>query len=186
MRFCPYAQRVHLALEAKKIPYDTINIDLGDKPEWLFEANPLGKVPCLQLLDKPGAPFVYESLLIAEYLDEAYPEPKLYPEDPLEKIQEKILVQRFSGVESKFYQGASSEEKAIAASTWKQIENDLDLYEAELAKRGTKYFGGNDRPNILDYALWPLFQRIELGYFHSAEECKLSSERFPLLVRFSV
>lgn len=65
MRFCPYAQRVHLVLEAKGIPYHTININLTEKPDWLFEANPLGKVPALELVNEPGNPFLAESLIIA-------------------------------------------------------------------------------------------------------------------------
>lgn len=182
MRFCPYAQRIHLVLEAKKIPYKTININLENKPEWLFEANPNGKVPCLQILNRPCAPFIYESMLIAEYLDEAYPEIRLYPEDPLEKVQEKILIQNFTALESKFYQGSSSNDKSIANLLWKQIENDLDLYESELSKRGTKYFGGDNRPNILDYALWPMFQRINMADYLFNEECQFSGKRFPALV----
>jgi pyrimidodiazepine synthase len=44
MRFCPYAQRVHLVLDAKGIAYHTIFINLTEKPEWLTEKSPLGKL----------------------------------------------------------------------------------------------------------------------------------------------
>nr|ACZ02430.1 glutathione S-transferase omega class [Drosophila melanogaster] len=39
MRFCPFAQRVHLVLDAKQIPYHSIYINLTDKPEWLLEVS---------------------------------------------------------------------------------------------------------------------------------------------------
>lgn len=81
MRFCPYAHRVHLVLDAKKIPYHSIFINLNDKPEWLTEYSPLGKVPALQLITADGKPALIESLIIAEYLDEMYPEPRLFPKD---------------------------------------------------------------------------------------------------------
>lgn len=42
MVFCPYAQRVRLVLSAKDIDHETVNINLKDKPEWLFELNPEG------------------------------------------------------------------------------------------------------------------------------------------------
>lgn len=34
MRFCPFGQRTMLALIAKGIDYELVNIDLTAKPEW--------------------------------------------------------------------------------------------------------------------------------------------------------
>lgn len=31
---CPYAQRTRLVLAHKNIPYETVEIDLANKPEW--------------------------------------------------------------------------------------------------------------------------------------------------------
>lgn len=183
MRFCPYAQRVHLVLDAKKIPYHTFNINLMNKPEWLFEANPLGKVPCLQLVDKPDAPFVYESLLIAEYLDEVYPEPKLFPSDPLAKLQEKLWIERFTPIAVKFHQASLDSDAQRRIALWEDIQTQLDAFEAELVRRGTTYFGGDRQPNIVDYAIWPWFQRIETTKEVFGDDCELTSERFPSLVR---
>lgn len=176
MRFCPYAARTHLVLDAKNIPYHTVNIHLLDKPEWLFEANPLGKVPALQLVDKPNKPFVYESLLIAEYLDEVHPQNKLYPSDPLAKLQEKIWIECFSPIATKFHQTMVD-----GAAQWNDIQNGLDEFERELARRGTTYFGG-DKPNILDYAIWPWFPRTEALDVIFGDGCTFSETRFPCLV----
>lgn len=176
MRLCPYAARTHLVLDAKNVPYHTINIHLVDKPEWLFEANPLGKVPALQLVDKPGAPFIYESMLISEYLDEVHPENKLYPSDPLKKVQEKLLIERFEKLASKFYITTGDR-----VELWNDIQKDLDVFENELNVRGTVYFGGS-KPNILDYAMWPWFIRTELAEQLFASGCTFSEKRFPNLV----
>lgn len=176
MRFCPYAARTHLVLDAKEIPYHTVNIHLNDKPEWLFDANPLGKVPALQLVNKPNAPFVYESLLIAEYLDEVHPQNKLYPTDPLAKLQEKIWIERFSPIASKFHQT-----NVDGTAQWNDIQNGLDEFERELNRRGTTYYGG-EKPNILDYAIWPWFPRIESLDVIFGEGCTFSETRFPKLV----
>lgn len=182
MRFCPFAGRAHLVLDAKRIPYHTVNINLVNKPEWFLEATPIGKVPCLQLVDKPGAPFVYESLLIAEYLDEVYPEPKLYPMDPLEKLQEKLWIERFGQIFIKFHYAYIATDPAEAIAHWSDGQKMLDDFEAELTRRGTTYFGGDHHANILDYAIWPFFQIFDLGKELLGEECDFNSKRFPALV----
>lgn len=101
MRFCPYAQRAHLVLEAKNIPYHTTNIDLKKKPEWLPQKSALGKVPALEL---PGEQEpIIESLIIADYLDEKYPQNPLHSKDPLQKSRDRILVERFNDFIRPFY-----------------------------------------------------------------------------------
>merc|ERR1712168_1581511 len=47
MRFCPYAQRTVLCLNAKGVDYEMVNCALLTKPEWLLDINPIGKVPVL-------------------------------------------------------------------------------------------------------------------------------------------
>lgn len=184
MRFGPCPILAHLVLDAKNIPYHTININLSDKPDWLFEANPLGQVPCLQLVDKPGAPFVYESMLIAEYLDEVHPEPKLFPADPLEKLQEKLWIERFTPVTKHFYNAFMSTDSVAAISFWNETLDLSDDFEAELNKRGSKYFGGNEHANILDYAIWPYFMRFQIAQQLFGGE--LSSQRFSSLVSVGI
>lgn len=68
----PYAWRVWLALEHKKLPYElhVVSFDKGETktPEYL-RMNPRGRVPVIS--DKGFA--VYESAAIVEYLEQAYP-----------------------------------------------------------------------------------------------------------------
>ena len=42
---CPYAARARITLAEKGLDYDAVEIDLGDRPAWLYEKNPLGRVP---------------------------------------------------------------------------------------------------------------------------------------------
>ena len=44
---CPYCARVRIALAEKGIEYETVEIDLDDRPAWIYEKNPLGRVPVL-------------------------------------------------------------------------------------------------------------------------------------------
>jgi glutathione S-transferase len=88
---CPYCARVRIALAEKGVEYETVEIDLADRPPWLYEKNPLGKVPVLEEDD-----FVLpESHLINEYLEERYPEPALLPADPADRALVRLLVDRF-------------------------------------------------------------------------------------------
>ena len=80
--------------------YDVVFVNLTNKPEWLVEKSPLGKVPCLEL---DANNVLYESLIIADYLNEAYPENNLYPQDPLPKAKDKLLVERFNCVITAIY-----------------------------------------------------------------------------------
>ena len=41
-RFCPYAQRTVMVLEAKGLDYVNINCQLMNKPEWLWDFTPTG------------------------------------------------------------------------------------------------------------------------------------------------
>ncbi|GAM41620.1 hypothetical protein TCE0_042f14873 [Talaromyces pinophilus] len=64
--FCPFVQRVWIALEAKGIPYQYIEVDPYEKPAELLAINPRGLVPSL-LHGNWGC---YESTVLLEYLDD--------------------------------------------------------------------------------------------------------------------
>ena len=78
---CPTARGSDRAGREGRAAYETVEIDLANRPAWLYEKNPVGKVPVLEE-DGYALP---ESAVIAEYLDERYPEPPLWPEDAGER-----------------------------------------------------------------------------------------------------
>ena len=88
---CPYCARVRIALAEKGIPYEPVAIDLSNRPAWLYEKNPAGRVPVLE----EDTLVLPESLVIMEYLDERYPEPALLPADPAARALERWRVHRF-------------------------------------------------------------------------------------------
>jgi len=71
-------------------------IDLLDKPKWYLDIFPAGKVPAL-IYD---GNFLSESLLLADFLDEQFPEPPLWNCSPLQKILDKLVIESFSKVSS--------------------------------------------------------------------------------------
>jgi glutathione S-transferase len=89
---CPFAARVRIALAEKARDYDAVEIDLADRPAWLYEKNPLGKVP---VYEEEGGLVLPESWVIMEYLEERYPEPALWPADPAERALGRLWLDRF-------------------------------------------------------------------------------------------
>jgi glutathione S-transferase len=105
---CPYCARVRIALAEKGIEYETVEIDLDDRPSWLYEKNPLGRVPVLE-----EDTFVLpESAVINEYLEDRYPEPALWPADREERGLARLLVFRFDELSKPYYRLRREEEGA--------------------------------------------------------------------------
>ncbi|CAD2222834.1 thiol-dependent reductase 1 [Angomonas deanei] len=82
---CPFVHRALIVIEEKKLAsaIEEVFIDLTDMPKWYAEINPMETVPTLEVLHPSDAvkphlnngKYVYESQLIAEYLD-SVSEPK--------------------------------------------------------------------------------------------------------------
>jgi glutathione S-transferase len=85
------SQRVRFVLNAKKLPFQEIKLNLLDgdqlKPEYL-KLNPNGVVPTL---DHDGA-IVTDSTVIMEYLDEVEPDASFTPEDPVKRARMRALM----------------------------------------------------------------------------------------------
>lgn len=179
MRFCPFVHRVHLLLNAKNVPYHTTNINLNKKPEWYASINTSQRVPALQLLNEPDTPFLVESLIITEYLDEKYPENPLYPRGPLAKAQAKLQIERFGSVQANWHKAAT--EPTNCGNAVEELNNALDVYETDLNKQSKPYFGG-DRIGIVDYAFWPWFERLESMPLLHGDKFVWNAKRYPTLV----
>jgi glutathione S-transferase len=89
---CPYAARVRIVLAEKGLAYDAVEIDLTDRPAWLYEKNPLGRVP---VYEEDEGLVLPESRVIMEYLEERYPEPALLPPDAAERALVRLHIERF-------------------------------------------------------------------------------------------
>ncbi|HEY3962532.1 MAG TPA: glutathione S-transferase family protein [Gaiellaceae bacterium] len=87
---CPYCARVRIALAEKGLEYETVEVDLSNRPAWIYELNASGRVPVVD--DGFVLP---ESVVIMGYLDERYPERPLLPADLRERAAANLLVHRF-------------------------------------------------------------------------------------------
>ncbi|XP_050014160.1 glutathione S-transferase omega-1-like [Alexandromys fortis] len=158
MRFCPYAERTRLVLKVKGIRHEIVNINLKNKPEWFFKKNPSGLVPVLE--DSRGR-LICESLITCEYLDEAYPEKKLFPDDPYERACQRMTIELFSKVPSLVSSFIRTKKKEDHPNIKEELRKEMSKLEEAMTNRKTAFFGG-DSLSMVDYLMWPWFERLEV------------------------
>jgi glutathione S-transferase len=150
---CPYAARVRIVLAEKGVEFETVEIDLSDRPAWLYEKNPAGRVPVLEEDDRPLA----ESAVIMEFLEERYPEPPLLPPDPADRAAVRLLIFRDHDLTGPYYALRREEDGAAEQFDAALARLDVRLYEQD-------YLGGAEY-GLADIALvpWVLRARDVLG-----------------------
>ena len=97
---CPYCARVRILLAEKGVPYEAVEVDLDDRPAWIYGKNVTGRVP---VLEEDEGLVLPESRVIMEYLDERFPEPPLLPADPAERALVRLRVERFDELSDPYY-----------------------------------------------------------------------------------
>ncbi|HWO41158.1 MAG TPA: glutathione S-transferase family protein [Candidatus Eisenbacteria bacterium] len=160
----PNCQRVKVVLEEKRLPYETIPIDLRKKeqktPEYL-KINPYGKVPAL--ID--GDTVLYESCIINEYLNEKYPDPPLMPNDPAERAKARIAIDygltqmdgAYQKLRNELMKEEKQQDKGLISEAKAELKRLLERFENEIGDR--PYLVGAF--SLVDAALIPRFLRLE-------------------------
>lgn len=155
---CPYVQRAAILLAEKDVPFERIDIDLANKPDWFLRLSPLGKVPVLVVEQDGREEVLFESAVIAEYLDETLL-PRLHPADPLERARHRAWIEFDSATLADiygFYTAPSAEEfearrRALAAK-FERLETQIG---------GGPFFAG-ERFSLVDAAFAPAFRYFDL------------------------
>ena len=145
---CPYAARARIVLAEKGIEFEVVEIDLSDRPAWLYEKNPAGRVP---VIEEDGGPPLPESAVIMEFLEERYPEPALLPADPADRAAARLVVFRDEELTDPYYAFRRGEDGGR-----EELDAALGRFDALLAER--PYLGGMEY-GLADIALVPWFLR---------------------------
>ena len=132
---CPYAARARIVLAEKGLAYETIAIDLDDRPAWLYEKNSAGHVP---VIEEDGGFILAESICIGEYLEERFPEPRLLPADPAERALARLRIERFDDLGNPYYGVRRGDPEAGARLDGALRKLDADL-EAQPFLTGREY-----------------------------------------------
>jgi glutathione S-transferase len=150
---CPYCARARIALAEKGIEYETFEIDLNDRPQWIYEKNATGRVPVVE----EDAWILPESSVINEYLEERYPEPPLLPADPADRALARVWIFRHDDFTKPYYALRRGDDGAA-----ERFDEQLAKLDAELERQpwltGAEY-GLAD----IAYVPWVLRARDMLG-----------------------
>jgi pyrimidodiazepine synthase len=161
---CPYAARARIVLAEKKLPYEPMEIDLENRPAWLYEKNPLGRVP---VYEEDGGLILPESVVIAEYLNERYPEPALWPPDPAERALGRLWLEQFDARLGRAYYAVRRGDEGA------REELDAKLAVLEHLLEGQRYLSG------------PIYGLADIGYvpwiLRATEQLGVVLARFPAL-----
>ena len=151
---CPYVQRAVISLTEKGVPFERIDIDLNDKPDWFLKLSPLGKVPVLQVGDK----VVFESAVILEYLEETLPNP-LHPKDALTRAEHRAWIEFGSAVLGDIWGLETiSDEAAFKA---KAIQAEARFARLEERLVATPWFDGESF-SLVDAVFAPAFRYFDV------------------------
>ena len=151
---CPYAARARIVLAEKGIEFETVEIDLSDRPAWLYEKNPAGRVP---VVEEDGGDPLPESAVIMEFLEERYPDPPLLPPDPADRAAARLVIFRDHDLTDPYYALRRGEDGAL-----EELDAALGRFDALLGEQ--PYLSGGEY-GLADIALvpWVLRARDMLG-----------------------
>ena len=150
---CPYCARVRIVLFEKRVEFEAVEIDLDDRPAWIYEKNSTGRVPVVE----EDAWVLPESAVIMEYLEERYPEPALLAADPAERALARLWIFRHDAFTKPYYALRRGKEGAAA-----RLDVELGKLDTALAVRpwlSGRAYGLAD----IAYVPWLLRARDTLG-----------------------
>jgi glutathione S-transferase len=151
---CPYVQRAAIVLAEKDVPFERIDVDLDDKPDWFKRISPLGKVPLLQV----GDDVLFESAVIVEYLEETRGRP-LHPADPLRKARHRSWMEFGSSILADIWVLETTSDRHAFNGKVQSLKHKFARIEAELGEG--PYFEGVDF-SIVDAVFAPVFRYFDV------------------------
>lgn len=139
-----------MTIEEKHLPYDLKLVDLANKPDWLFEINPEGKVPIVKLEEK----WIGDSDVITQALEEKYPEPPLATPPEKASVGSKIFSTFIGFLKS----------KDPSDGTEEALLNELTSFDSYLKDNGPFINGGII--SAADLSLGPKLYHMEITLGH--------------------
>jgi glutathione S-transferase len=174
-KLCPYVQRAVTALTEKGVPYERIDIDLANKPDWFLRISPLGKTPVLVVGDHA----IFESAVILEYLEETKPKP-LHPADALLRAEHRSWIEFGSAVLNDIAGLYSAADQATFNAKVAQLEARFGRLETRAA--AAPWFDGENF-SLVDAVFGPVFRYFDV--FDTIEDFGILAGK-PKLARWRV
>jgi len=153
-KLCPYVQRAVIALMEKGVPFERIDIDLANKPDWFLKISPLGKTPVLVV----GEHAIFESAVILEYLEETQPNP-LHPADALGRAEHRSWIEFGSAVLNDIAGLYSAADETAFRAKAAQLQTRFARLEARVA--AAPWFAG-EKFSLVDAVFGPVFRYFDV------------------------
>ncbi len=158
-KLCPYVQRAVIALTEKGVPFERIDIDLANKPDWFLKLSPLGKVPVLVVMHQGREVALFESNVICEYIEEIFPETKLHLQDPLRRAEHRAWMEFGSAILADLWGLETTTDPQLFESKRQAIAAKFARVEAAL---GDGPFFAGDRFSLVDAVFAPIFRYFDV------------------------
>jgi maleylacetoacetate isomerase len=174
--------RVRIALNLKDVEYDSVSVDLAggaQQAEDYRARNPQGFVPMLQM----GERRITQSLVIIDWLDATYPEPRLCPEDADDRAHVLAMslivacdIHPLNNLRVLKYLAGPLEQGEAARNAWYAhwIREGFTAIESMAKPRAGRFLFG-DAPSLADVCLVP--------QMYNARRFDVPVDDFPLLLR---
>ena len=181
----PFVRKVRILLFEKGVDYTLDPINPFRQPPEFAAISPLKRIPVLRDPDMPEPNTLPDSSVIADYLENKFPKPRLYPQEPFTRARALWIEEYmddgvfpvmgrglfFERVVKKFQRGVT--DTALCDRTINESLPPLfDYLEGEI--RGRNFFAGEEY-SIADIAVGS----VMVNYRHSGED--LDATRWPAL-----
>ncbi|WP_426433987.1 glutathione S-transferase family protein [Bradyrhizobium genosp. P] len=159
-KLCPYVQRAAIALSEKGVPFERIDIDLANKPDWFLKISPLGKVPVLVVTGDDGREVaLFESNVICEYIEETQGGAKLHPQDALVRAGHRGWMEFGSAILGDLWGLETTTDAAMFESKRQAVAAKFARVEAAL---GAGPFFAGQNFSLVDAVFAPIFRYFDV------------------------
>ncbi|WP_158671274.1 glutathione S-transferase family protein [Bradyrhizobium guangdongense] len=175
-KLCPYVQRAVIALKEKGVPFERIDIDLANKPDWFLKLSPLGKVPVLVVTTEKSEVALFESNVICEYIEETQGGVRLHPAEALERAEHRAWMEFGSAILGDLWGLETTTDPATFENKRQALAAKFARVEAALG--AGPYFAG-EAFSLVDAVFAPIFRYFdvfdelaELGIFKELQKVR--------------
>ncbi|MFG3592877.1 glutathione S-transferase family protein [Bradyrhizobium sp. RDI18] len=159
-KLCPYVQRAVIALNEKGVPFERVDIDLANKPDWFLKISPLGKVPVLVVTGADGKEVaLFESNVICEYIEDTQGGAKLHPQDALQRAQHRAWMEFGSTILSELWGMETTGDPAVFESKRQAVAAKFARVEEAL---GSGPFFAGKNFSLVDAVFAPIFRYFDV------------------------
>ena len=183
---CPFVEKVRMALAARNVQYQRVELDLDKKTPWHLGING-GLVPIWEL---PDGTIINESKILMDYIEDAYPTQgySLLPADPVVRARMR-LASALSDASMMtsfplYLKKKTTEEEAKAI---KEKIQKIEHFIAANGKECSPYALGTENPTQLDVHFYTHFVRFEMMENSAFQEIfdHLKISDYPLLKKLT-